>query len=185
MTTHETTSPDLSGPAIDLLRRGVFPDWWAFVPVSGKATYVKEWASKPLTREQVEEAYATNSGYQGLGVVTGEFSVGLIALDIDGPDADQRFAKAAGDGYEPAGQKTTMTWTSRWPGRRQLFFRVPHSVVPELRHVKTLILRQDSEWHLGTGDVNRGACSVAPPRLEGMEEPPGIHPASTDPGGLH
>lgn len=157
MTTHETTSPDLSGRAIDLLRRGVFPDWWAFVPVSGKATYVEEWASKPLTREQVEEAYATNYAYRGLGVVTGEFSAGLIALDIDGPDADQRFAEAAGDGYEPAGQETTMTWTSGRPGRRQLFFRVPHSVVPELRHVKTLILRQDGEWHLGTGDVNRGA----------------------------
>jgi len=42
---------DLSGPAIDLLRRGVFPDWWAFVPVSGKATYVKEWASKPLVND--------------------------------------------------------------------------------------------------------------------------------------
>ena len=148
-------TPDLGGRAIELLRRDVFPAWWAFVPVAGKATYVREWATRPLTREVCIEAYKANSGYAGLGVVTGEFSGGLIALDIDGPDADARYRAAAGDEYEEFEQESSMSWTSGKPGRRQLLYRVPASVVPELRHVKTVILREDGTWHLGSGDVER------------------------------
>ena len=148
-------TPDLGGRAIELLRRDVFPAWWAFVPVAGKATYVREWATRPLTREVCIEAYKANSGYAGLGVVTGEFSGGLIALDIDGPDADTRYRAAAGDEYEEFEQESSMSWTSGKPGRRQLLYRVPASVVPELRHVKTVILREDGTWHLGSGDVER------------------------------
>ena len=154
-TTSASPSPDLEGKAIELLRRDVFPAWWAFIPVAGKATYVKEWAKKPLTRELCIEAYKANSGYAGLGVVTGEFSGGLIALDIDGPEADQRYRDAAGSGYEPYGQESSMSWTSGRDGRRQILYRVPGSVVPELRHVKTLILRADGVWHMGHSDVER------------------------------
>lgn len=150
-------SDQLQGRAIELLRKNVFPDWWTFVPVAGKATFVKEWSTKPLSRDLCEQAYKANSGYHGLGVVTGEFSGGLIALDIDGPEADKRYAKVAADGYDAYGAERTMSWTSGKPGRRQLLYRVPASVVPELRHVKTLILRQEGEWRLGHSDVERHA----------------------------
>jgi hypothetical protein len=148
-------SDQLQGRAIELLRKNVFPDWWTFVPVAGKATFVKEWSTKPLSRDLCEQAYKANSGYHGLGVVTGEFSGGLIALDIDGPEADKRYAEAAAEGYDAYGAERTMSWTSGKPGRRQLLYRVPASVVPELRHVKTLILRQEGEWRLGHSDVER------------------------------
>lgn len=160
MTTKQTASsaaPNLRDKAIDLLRNGAFPEWWCFVPVAGKATFVKEWATKPLTRELCIEAYKANSGYAGLGVVTGEHSGGLIALDIDGPDADERYRAAAGEEYEAYAAETTMSWTSGRPGRRQMLYRVPSSIVPELRHVKTLILRADGSWHLGNSDVDRQA----------------------------
>ena len=148
-------SDQLKGRAIELLRNNVFPDWWTFVPVAGKATFVKEWSTKPLSRDLCEQAYKANSGYHGLGVVTGEFSGGLIALDIDGPAADTRYEETAGGGYDAYGEERTMSWTSGKPGRRQLLYRVPASVVPELRHVKTLILRQEGEWRLGHSDVER------------------------------
>ena len=148
-------SDQLQGRAIELLRKNVFPEWWTFVPVAGKATFVKEWSTKPLSRDLCEQAYKANSGYHGLGVVTGEFSGGLIALDIDGPEADKRYAEAAAEGYDAYGAERTMSWTSGKPGRRQLLYRVPASVVPELRHVKTLILRQEGEWRLGHSDVER------------------------------
>jgi hypothetical protein len=149
----------LEGRAIDLLRAGVFPEWWTFVPVAGKATFVKEWSTKPLTKEQCILEYKQKQSYRGLGVVTGEFSGGLIALDLDGLSADDRFrawvvAHSMG-AYEAPGEESTMSWTSGRPGRRQILYRVPASVVPELRHVKTLILRTDGEWHLGNGDVER------------------------------
>lgn len=152
------TALDLTVKALDLLRAGAFPEWWTFVPVAGKATFVPEWASKPLTRNRVIELYKTNQAYNGLGVVTGEFSGGLIALDVDGERANERFRQVAGEEYDEHGQERTMSWTSGKAGRRQLLYRVPASVIPELRHVKTLILREgDGDWHLGQGDTNRGA----------------------------
>lgn len=165
--TSASPSPNLEGRAIDLLRRDVFPAWWAFIPVAGKATYVKEWAKKPLTRELCIEAYKANSGYAGLGVVTGEFSGGLIALDIDGLEADERYREVAGRSYAAPGEEATMSWTSGREGRRQILYRVPASVVPELRHVKTLILRGDGVWHLGHSDVERQAA-----KAEGKETNP-------------
>jgi hypothetical protein len=167
ITQPEGACPDLSGKALDLLRRNVFPDWWAFVPVAGKATYVKEWATKPLTRELLIEAYKANPGYAGLGVVTGEFSGGLIALDIDGEDADKRYRAAAGNEYEEYGQEKTMSWTSGKPGRRQILYRVPQQVVRELEHVKTLILRNDGEWYLGYSDAERQAAKQEAVPAEG------------------
>ena len=151
-------SADLSGKAIDLLRRGVFPEWWSFVPVAGKATFIKEWSTKPLAREQCITEYKTRRDYAGLGVVTGAFSGGLIALDIDGHEADQRYREVAGKEYEAPGGESTMAWTSGKPGRRQILYKVPAALVDELAHVKTLILRvDDGEWHLGHGDTNRAA----------------------------
>lgn len=166
MTTVKAASsraPEPETRAIDLLREEFFPSWWTFVPVAGKATYVKEWSTKPLTRDLCIEAYKTNKAYAGLGVVTGEFSGGLIALDIDGPEADERFKGVAGEAYRPRGQEDTMSWTSGRPGRRQLLYRVPASIVPELRHVKTVILRADGEWHLGHSDVERQAAGNQAP----------------------
>jgi hypothetical protein len=156
---HEDNSSDLlKGRAIELLRRDVFPQHWAFVPVAGKATYVKEWSTKPLTRVECMTAYQLRQDYVGLGVVTGSFSRGLIALDLDGPEADKRYREVAGAEYEPYGAEKTMSWTSGKPGRRQILYQVPKLMVSELQEVKTLILRtDDGKWHLGHGDTNRGA----------------------------
>lgn len=145
----------LEGRAIDLLRAGVFPNNWKFVPVAGKATYIKEWATRPLSSSELETAYKCGAQYHGLGVLTGEFSGGLIALDIDGEEADARYRAAAGAEYQAFGQESTMSWTSGKPGRRQILWQVPPAVVKELRHVKTLILRMDGSWSLGTGDEER------------------------------
>jgi hypothetical protein len=165
-----TDAPDGGKRAIDLLRENAFPEWWTFVPVAGKATFVKEWSTKPLTRQLCIDAYKTNRAYAGLGVVTGEFSGGLIALDIDGPEADARYRGAAGDDYDALGEERTMSWTSGRPGRRQLLYRVPQSIVPELRHVKTLILRADGNWHLGNSDVERQAGKVEASEAPHYEE---------------
>ncbi len=166
---------DFSGSPIVQVQRGIFPDWWCFVPVAGKATYLKEWASKPLPREKLLEEYKSKVAYRGLGVVTGEFSGGLIAIDIDGHEADARFQAVAGGGYEAHGEESTMSWTSGKPGRRQIFYRIPASMVPEMRHIKTVILRLDGTWHLGQGDMARAAGVKPDPSALGegaYQEPP-------------
>jgi len=168
----DSETPDIHGRAIELLQRGVFPEWWALIPVAGKKTFVKAWASTPLSRKACEEMYCASTTYHGLGVVTGEFSGGLIALDIDGPDADERLRRATGDAFEERGKETTMSWTSGKAGRRQVLYRVPASVVPELRHVTTIILRDDGEWKLGKGDEDRtkgGAKAGPEAQVEGPE----------------
>jgi hypothetical protein len=116
-----------------------------------------EWASKPLPREKLLEEYKSKISYRGLGVCTGEFSGGLIAIDIDGHDADERYKAMAGDAYEALGEESTMSWTSGKPGRRQILYRLPPSLIPELRDVKTVILRLDGTWALGQGDMARAA----------------------------
>ena len=138
--------------AIELLREGVFPSDWAMVPVAGKSTYVKGWTKIALDRDKLELEYKMNSAYKGLGVVTGGFSSGLIALDIDGPSADERYKELAGEDYRPFGEEGTWTVTSNREGRRQIFYRVPTSMVAELTHVKKVIRRVDGSWHLGAGD---------------------------------
>ena len=147
---------DLDRRAIELVRDQVFPAWWTLVPTKGKDTYETGWPDleKTLTREFAVSRYRTNSGYNGFGVVTGEKSGGLLALDIDGPSADARYKEVAGDAYRPAGDEDTMATTSGREGRRQILYRVPNSVLRELRKVNKLILRTDGEWHQGGGDSN-------------------------------
>jgi len=149
------TPDDLGGKAIDLLRKGVFPSWWRFVPVAGKETYVEKWPSAPLTAELCIEAYKARQSYRGVGVVTGKHSMGLIALDIDGPEADARYKAEAGEEYEPYGEEQTMSWTSGRPGRRQIIYQLPQQIIDELEDISTLILRLDGAWHKGNSDVER------------------------------
>lgn len=144
-----------TGDALSMVERGLFPDDWALVPVRGKATYIQGWASKPLSREEAIERYRTDEVYRGFGVVTGEFSGGLIALDIDGPLADERYRAFSGENYRVPGEEGTMSWTSGKPGRRQILWRVPAGMLPQLREVRKVILRMDGGWRLGSGDAKR------------------------------
>jgi hypothetical protein len=137
--------------AIQLLREGVFPSDWALVPVAGKSTYVTGWTKRALDRDALELQYKLNQSYRGLGVVTGDFSNGLIALDIDGPKADAKYKELAGDEYMPFGEENTWTTTSGREGRRQIFWYICDSLRAELEHVNKVIKRDDG-WYLGAGD---------------------------------
>lgn len=156
--------------AINLLRNNVFPTAWHFVPVAGKKTFVKQWATQPLTKELCIEAYNANKAYNGIGVVTGNFSDGLIALDIDGPLADARYKELAGEEYEPYGEEQTMAWTSGKEGRRQILYRLPSHIAAELTKLKTLILKLDGEWYSGSGDKDRVVGDASLPEGEEYQE---------------
>jgi hypothetical protein len=143
------------GSPLQWVQKGVFPENWTLIPVAGKATYVPQWGERKRSRVDAEALYQTDTRYRGFGVVTGELSGGLIAVDIDGDKADERYRMAAGAGYEALGSETTMSWTSGKPGRRQILYRVPDYLVSQLAHVNTLILQENGTWKLGTGDVDR------------------------------
>ncbi|MEA5472971.1 AAA family ATPase [Synechococcus sp. CCY9201] len=152
-----TSDTDIfSASAVEQLRAKVYPDDWSFIPVAGKATYVKSWAQRRMTFDELMQEYDKDHRYRGLGVITGEASGGLIALDIDGLTAAARLKAAIGEeNYEKRGRETTMAWTSGKRGRRQILWKVPAALVPQLRDFNTLILRETGDWEPGTGDKNR------------------------------
>ena len=143
------------GSPLDWVRKGIFPEEWTLIPVAGKATYIPEWGTRKRSRVDAEGLYLADSRSSGFGVVTGELSGGLLAIDIDGPRADARFRAAIGDGYQAFGEEGTMSWTSGKPGRRQILYRVPQYMLGNLSHVTTVILQEAGQWELGKGDVDR------------------------------
>lgn len=152
-------APDPTRSAINLVIDGSFPADWKFVPVQGKATFIKNWTDAPIDSNQaLLDAYHKRPGYRGVGVLTGRHSKGLIAIDIDGPQADERFREALvalGGSYEALGAETTMSWTSGKPGRRQILYQLPKYLWSQLDEFKTLILRLDGTWEAGQGDMAR------------------------------
>jgi len=143
------------GSPLDWVRQGVFPEDWTLIPVQGKRPHVKEWPDHKRSRIDAEGLYLSDSRSSGFGVVTGALSGGLIALDIDGHQADERYRAAVGAAYEAFGEEQTMSWTSGKPGRRQILYRVPEYMVELLAHVNSVILQLSGVWELGSGDVDR------------------------------
>lgn len=130
-----------------------YPSTWRFRPVLGKHPLVEGWVKNPLTADSAITAYQKGhinkvgklKHFNGFAVFTGELSGGLLALDIDGPDADTLYKKLAGDEYEKFGEESTMAVTSGKPSRRQLFYQVPTWMISWLTKftVKHLEPQQD------------------------------------------
>jgi hypothetical protein len=154
------------GTAREMFDKKVFPDDWALIPVAGKDTFHRGWASKKIERKDMLSALVSDSRYGGIGVVTGALSGGLIALDIDGHEADARYKAVSGEEYQPFGGETTMAWTSGKPGRRQLLWRVPEAMISQLNHVISLILLDDGVWWSGKGRPNEDDTMNRAPKEE-------------------
>lgn len=166
----EDSVSDAPQSAVDLLRNYRFPRDWTFRPVLGKKPMAAEWNKSPLDADSAVSAYERGferkdgsfGSYDGQAVMTGERSGGLLALDIDGPAADDAFLELGGDAYEPMGEESTMAFTSGRTGRRQLLYRVPKWLVPELRDLHIHKLRDDAD---GSGELAlrfNGCYSVLP-----------------------
>lgn len=165
---HETS--DLpQGNLNDFLEEKVFPAEWKLIPLKDKHPTTKKWQSEVLSQSEVIGKYKSSRFYDGVGVVTGETSGGLIALDIDGPDADARYRRIAGEEYRPRGEERTMAWTSGKPGRRQILWRVPSELIPMLRSVVVLMARTDDTWMPGTIGVKKNP--VTGEKLPDIDDP--------------
>ncbi|MCP9796143.1 bifunctional DNA primase/polymerase [Cyanobium sp. Lug-B] len=125
--------------AVQMAQQGVFPKEWNLLGVKGKDAFKKKWNSEPKRQVDAICDVLTNPGYAtGMGVVTGSFSGGLVAIDLDGWIADEAYKKTAGEAYEPYGEEKTMAWTSGREGRRQLLYRVPEYLLPLFAEIKSL-----------------------------------------------
>lgn len=151
--------------AIDYLRQGRFPSEWTFNIVQNKAAFsgaktpsehfagdcnrglrsteiLEKWDSELRTR------FGSIQRKNGLGLLTGEVSGGIIAVDVD--DAEGAFAEFMGSDYPDIESPGTMSWRGK-PGNRQLLYRVPKNFqsyflkFTKAQLVPSLIKRENSE----------------------------------------
>ena len=117
----------------------------------------------------------------GFGVRTGEYSGGLVAIDVDGASA-QPLLEAISNGDLPI----TASWTSGKPGRYQIAFQVPDDLRPLLKDFTRRVL---TEW----GDVSTNKDEEGNP-IELLEFrynrcqsalPPSYHPTTGEYKWIH
>jgi hypothetical protein len=148
------TEQNLDKTAIELFGDGVFPVEWSLIPLSGKRPRMDNWPEKELKGEGLLANYWSDGRHNGLGVKTGANSKGLLAIDIDGNEANNRFKKALGKAYEAPGSESTISWTSGKAGRRQIMYKVPLGLVGQLENLTKLSLDPATGEWLST--VNKG-----------------------------
>ena len=116
--------------ADEQLRRNLLPKDWKWVLVRGKDAFGQGTSSDPLdTEKTLGKINSRRHRQTGLGVVTGDASGGLVAVDIDGPQAESCFQEALGERWPEVTKPGTMSWRGR-PGRRQLLYRIPDGLRP-------------------------------------------------------
>jgi hypothetical protein len=134
-----------NAPAIEQLRDGVFPDGWVYNIVEDKRAFsssntpsakfngdcnkgltvgevLQRWG-EPSRKKTAEGRWRTVKK-NGLGVLTGPAGGCLIAVDIDGEDAESVFKEWMGDAYPSVTDPGTMSWRGR-PTNRQLIYLMP------------------------------------------------------------
>lgn len=136
----------MKGSAIDQLRNGTFPADWTYNILEDKAAFTgkktPEWAfngdcNKGLNPEEVFAKWQQVSKVKnrttgtlrtvtknGLGVLTGPAGGYLIAVDIDGLEAEAVFEAFMGQDYPSIDAPGTMSWRGK-PTNRQLLYRMP------------------------------------------------------------
>lgn len=118
--------------ADELVRRKMLPAEWKWVLVRGKDAFGSGGTSaNPLSTPVTLSKWRSIRDKSGIGVVTGDASGGLVAVDIDGPHAEQEFKAVLGGEWPDADNPETMSWRGR-PGRRQLLYRIPDGIRPLL-----------------------------------------------------
>jgi hypothetical protein len=93
---------------------------WALTPVNGnKRAYTTEWQKTPVPRNSI--AMAIDSGKaQGFGILTGQLSGGIMAIDCDGHIPHQLFKDILENDIPH-----TVSFTSGKDGRAQYLFTIP------------------------------------------------------------
>jgi Protein of unknown function (DUF3987)/Bifunctional DNA primase/polymerase, N-terminal len=129
------------------------PDSWSLIPVSQKRAYIDAWQKTGLSRESIKQAIIEGKA-DGFGILTGELSGGVIAIDCDGHEPHARFKETLGSDIPK-----TVAFASGKDGRAQYLFSVPQE------HWAIITTKKEGdpknggqlEWRWG------GCYSVLPP----------------------
>src|SRR4028119_396255 len=153
---------EFSGRSTELIKSlDSLPSIWQLTPVDGnKRPYQKDWQKKGIDRKTLERELKSGNA-KGYGLLTGEKSGGILAIDADGPAAHELLAK---HGEVPA----TVAFTSGKLGRCQYLLQVPQEKWGVLKTTK-----------LNTGvKGENGKDQLLELRWNGCQSvlPPSVHP---------
>lgn len=122
----------------------LIPESWSLVPVREKRPYRAGWQTEPtIPRDELRQFLESGDRQwseskqkhwiahpEGYGIRTGEWSGGLLAIDVDGPTAEI-LLQAISLGEIP----TTVAWTSGKPGRQQQLYQLSEPLQARLKAV--------------------------------------------------
>lgn len=111
---------------------------WQLIPVGPNKRPVDpatghnltDWGHTTYDVDEILSIADQSSHVRAVGVVLGPPS-GIIAVDFDGKGSTGRFAEVFGRPWSDLPK--TVTWSSGRTSRRQMAFRVPHDLWPDLR----------------------------------------------------
>ena len=114
------------------------------------------WQNRPLTLREIPDGH-------NVGVITGELSQGILAVDFDGTSSWQVWLDNVG---VPFSKIDTVTWSSGRENRAQMAFRVPEELWSFLPNKLQIM----GTWSAGSKSEQlefrwRGCQSVLPPSV--------------------
>jgi Bifunctional DNA primase/polymerase, N-terminal len=159
------------------------PDSWSLTPVWEKSPKRKNWQTEnkldigaiaSLIFDGESKISKQGREYQyfasGFGIRTGDYSNGLIAIDVDGNSAKPIFNKMSGGNYYK-----TVSWTSGKEGRLQMLYKIPDSMRSQLKSFSRRLINswqgleckkeEDGKYTEGLEFRYNGVQSVLPPSL--------------------
>lgn len=185
---HYLTTPANAETLISELTN--IPDYYALTPIGGKVPYRKGWQSeKPYSKDQIKH-FITNGSTEftkesktpytryptGYAVRLGDISKGIIAIDIDGSDADDLLSIIVKDLTQNTSEflPDTVSWTSGKEGRRQLLFQLPSDYQAIFKSFTRKVITTYDDITISDGlEIRYNTCtSVLPPSIHPETEKP-------------
>lgn len=170
--TKRTMTTTYSSPLISALE--YLPATWALTPILDKSPLRPDWQTEsPVTRAELigllekgqhlwshKKQKNWHCKWTGYGLLTGDRSGGLIAIDQDGPTAGILLEQLSG-GDLPL----TPAWTSGKRGKRQLVYQLPPEVQARLHNFNRGVLTDGcAEGELLELRYNRCQSALPPSR---------------------
>ena len=144
-------------PNADAIAAGIkdIPAHWSLTPLQDKAPKRDGWENEafiphPHIADLIldgEEKISKKSGkpyrayYSGFGLRTGDYSDGLLAIDVDGAQAEG-LLQLVSSGDLPL----TVSWSSGKPGRRQLLYQIPQQYREQLKNFTRKPIKEWGEF---------------------------------------
>ena len=136
-----------------------YPQEWTLTPVRAKAPYQKDW-TKGTSRKTIAQ-HIKNGNADGVGIITGTLSGGIVAIDCDGESAVRY---AADRGYSG-----TVGFRSGKPGRCQRLFKIPEQYWDGLANRKVINTGEGEQLEIRWNSCQSVLPPSAHPETEGYQ----------------